>query len=54
MCTIKIENCDTPKIAVILKFKQRNALKDTNGMANSADPDQTDVGLPCMLKCIIP
>ena len=50
-CTIKIT-----KFAVItLKFEQGGfTTKDADGMANSVDPDQTDLDLHCLPRHVCP
>ena len=45
------KNLDTLNIVVIIPVI---ASKDSDGMANTVDPDQTDLGLHCLLRFVCP
>ena len=46
--------CNYPKIWLIWIFHGVVHLNDADGMANSVDPDQSDLGLHCLLRPVCP
>ena len=47
-------SCNTPKIQIKGPNLRVFLQKDSNGIANSEDPDQSDLGLHCLPRPICP